>query len=471
MTKRRLSFGYWLRRRRKALDLTQAELAARAGCVPTTIKKLDAGARQPSCQLADRLADALALAGEERAMLLEAVGSSSPTQLPPFTAQPSADAAPSPAAEPLSSLPASPGALIGRSRDIAALRSLLTEGETRLLTLTGPDNVGKTRPALQIAIDLYDAFVDGVWLVDLAPLGDPELAPAAIACALSLESGTALLEVLMRALRDQDALLLLDNFEQVVSAAPIVAQLLAAVPHLTILVTSRAPLRLTYEQEYAVRPLELPRERHAHTLDSYAAVQLFVRRARAVQRHFALTSENGAMVEQSLIGEYMDAEGEPHFIMLETIREYALEQLAVSGEEPSIRARHAAYDLSLAEAAVPQLRGLGQLRWLDWLEADDDNLRAACTWYRATDGVEEALRLVGPLYGFWYRRGYLDEGRGFRQRSTALRRSQRRANRFCASPCNRRKTAHSVARVARGVLPPVAQSLSCVPACRYTQVR
>src|SRR5689334_13871758 len=98
MTERRLSFGYWLRRRRKALDLTQAELAARAGCVLTTIKKLETGARQPSRQLAERLGDALALSEGERAMLLDAVGSSSPTALLPLPAQPGTDAAPSPAA-------------------------------------------------------------------------------------------------------------------------------------------------------------------------------------------------------------------------------------------------------------------------------------------------------------------------------------------------------------------------------------
>jgi DNA-binding CsgD family transcriptional regulator/transcriptional regulator with XRE-family HTH domain len=258
MTERRLSFGSWLRRRRKALDLTQAELAARAGCVLTTIKKIETGTRQPSRRLAERLADALALSNDERAMLLEAAGSSSSTVLPALPAQSSTDAAPSPAAAPLpSALPAPPGPLIGRSRDVAALRSLLTDTETRLVTLTGPGGVGKTRLALRIAADLRDAFVDGIWFVDLALLSDPQLVPAAITRALGYESGAAPLVVLAYTLRDQHALLLLDNFEQVVGAAPVVAQLLAAAPHLTILVTSRAPLRLTHEQEYPVPALEL----------------------------------------------------------------------------------------------------------------------------------------------------------------------------------------------------------------------
>ena len=292
MTYQELSFGYWLRRQRKARDLTQAELAARAGCVVTTIKKIETGARRPSRQLADRLAAALALTGEERTALLGAVSADSVRSLPPYT--------PLSTSLPLPSLPAAEGPLIGRVQELADLRSLLTHGETRLLTLIGPGGVGKTRLALQAAADLGDAFADGVAFVDLAPINDPALVPAAIARSLGYETGGPPLAVLMHALADQQALLVLDNFEQVVAGAPVVAQILAAAPRLRILVTSRAPLRMRYEQEYAVAPLELPpelvpapRERGP---DTYAAIQLFVRRAVAVQPHFELTAENEAAV-------------------------------------------------------------------------------------------------------------------------------------------------------------------------------
>src|SRR5262245_1009194 len=157
-------------------------------------------------------------------------------------------------------LPAQPTALIGREREIAAVIALLCHDDVRLLTLTGPGGTGKTRLALQSAADLLDAFQDGVWFVNLAPITDPNQVATTIAHTLGLvEAASNPIEASLRAfLRTKQLLLLLDNFEQVIDSAPLVADLLAAAPQLKVLVTSRATLHLSGEHEFAVPPLALP---------------------------------------------------------------------------------------------------------------------------------------------------------------------------------------------------------------------
>lgn len=197
-------------------------------------------------------------------------------------------------------LPAQPTALIGRQAELAAARDDLRDG-VRLLTLTGPGGTGKTRMALAVAAGLVDVFDQGVFFVDLAAVGEPSLVLSAIAQAAQVrEVGDGpLLERLQHALRDQRSLLLLDNFEHLLTAAPDVAALLDACPALKVLATSREALRVRWEHEVRVPPLPLPDLRHLPELEplrQVPAVALFVERARAVQPSFELTAENASTV-------------------------------------------------------------------------------------------------------------------------------------------------------------------------------
>jgi predicted ATPase/class 3 adenylate cyclase len=419
-------------------------------------------------------------------------------------------------------LPVQPTTFIGREREVAEARTLL-EG-TRALTLTGPGGTGKTRLALQIATESSEAYRDRAVFVALAALRDPSLVAATVAAAVGVqeEAGRPILTSLTERLAGMEVLLVLDNYEQLLPAAPLVGELVAAGPGVRVLVTSRAPLRVAGEREYEVRPLALPDAAGAATPEELAeseAVALFVERARAIEPGFALGPENAAAVaaictaldglplaielaaarvrllspqailerlgtslplltggprdrperQRTLRGaiqwshDLLDPDGqtmfrwlaafaggwtfeaaeavcspaggatldtletldelvqhslarrddgasEPRFRMLQTIREFGLERLAESGEEPEIHERHAQFFLTLAEKAGGELTGPGQAVWLDRLACDHDNLRAALRWSVDADRAETGLLIAAAIWRFWQLRDHLAEG-------------------------------------------------------------
>ncbi len=404
-------------------------------------------------------------------------------------------------------LPTVPNAFVGRERELVEAGALLARDDVRLLTLIGPGGTGKTRLALQLAWAADERFADGAAFVQLAPVRDPELVVPATAQALDLrdQPGESALETLSEYLRDKELLLVLDNFEQVLRAAPAVASLLAAAPGLKLLATSRTPLHLSGERAYRVPQLALDE-----------AVELFAERAQAAAPDFRLDDENAdavaeicsrldrlplaielaaprvrtltpqallrrldqrlplltggaqdaderqrtlrdtiawsydllpereqtlfrqlavfvggfrleaaavggsidvledldSLVETSLLLRLReDSDGEPRFWMLETIREYALEQLGAAAELESARKRHGAWFAELAECLDAESVTGDQSASMARLADDYPNLRAAIERAREDRDGELLLRLATALWPFWSTRGYVAEGR------------------------------------------------------------
>lgn len=275
-------YGAWEKERRRQLDLTQEELARKAHYSTVAIHRVETGNLRPSREMAEALAEALDVpAGDRSSFVSFARGVASRRQT---------DNLP---------LPLTP--LVGRETELAELRAHLGQPGTRLITLLGPPGVGKTRLAIATAREVLADFEDGVCFIGLAPLGSSGEVAGAIFAGLSEFLGVRITDrsSAMRGLRDRRLLLVLDNFEHVLEAAPEVTKLLGAEPRMSVLVTSRAILNVSGERVYEVNPLQLPMGRHlrspARVLHS-PAVALFVQRAQAAKQSFALTPANTSAV-------------------------------------------------------------------------------------------------------------------------------------------------------------------------------
>lgn len=292
-----LSFGYWVRRRRMALDLTQAELGKRAGASAAMIRKIEADERRPSRELAEMLATVFALRGAERDTFLCAARQ--PLAVEALPATPPEILLHSSLPTTPNNLPAPLTSFVDRTHDLPAIVRLLQRGDVRLVTLIGPPGIGKTRLSLRVAELLLEDFPDGVWFVDLAPITEAELALAAIAQQLGVRmtAGNALTREVCAAVGSQRVLLVLDNCEQVITAAPAIGELLRGCRRLKVLATSRIPLQLYGEHEYAAPPLSTPpADALPADLMTYEAVELFVVRVRQHQPAFTVDAANAADV-------------------------------------------------------------------------------------------------------------------------------------------------------------------------------
>ncbi len=289
------SFGSWIKRRRKALDLTQQELAQRIGCSPSLIFKIESDERRPSRQIAELLAEKLDIPAGQRALFLKiARQEKSTTSLDAISPLFALEPASAPKKNP-GNLPFSPTPLVGREHEIRVITKQLLEPACRLLTLTGPGGVGKTRLAIEAGHQLEPHFADGVHFISMAGIGMTESIIPVIADTLGLAfSGPA--EPIVQVsnfLHTKEILLVIDNMEHLLEGGSLLGEMLQQTRHVRMLITSREPMRLQWEWLFEVQGLPVPEDADAN-LENNSAIQLFIQRARQTSQNFSLEAEDAA---------------------------------------------------------------------------------------------------------------------------------------------------------------------------------